>query len=104
MDEFQLTDEAILDIDGIFLYLLHKASEETADRVVTELFKAFYKLADLPNSGHRRADLTSKDVLFYKVFSYLIIYSPRSKPVQILGVLHGKRNVARILRLRSSSM
>jgi len=101
VDEFQLTEDAILDIDAIWLYLLQKESEQTADRIVTEIFKGFYKLADIPNSGHRRADLTSKDVLFYKVFSYLIIYSPRSKPLQILGVLHGKRNVARILRLRS---
>jgi len=39
--------------------------------------------------------------LFYKVFSYLIIYQPGSKPLQILSVLHGRRNVARILRQRS---
>ena len=101
MDEFQLAEEAVLDIDAIFLYLSHKESEETADRIVTEIFKAFYRLGEIPNSGHRRADLTSKNVFFYKVFSYLIIYSPRSKPLRILGVLHGKRNVARILRLRS---
>lgn len=100
MDEFQLTEDAVLDIDAIWLYLLHKETEQIADRIVTEIFKGFYKLADFPNTGHRRADLTSKDVLFYKVFSYLIIYSPRSKPLQILGVLHGKRNVARIMKLR----
>jgi plasmid stabilization system protein ParE len=73
---------------------------ETADRIVTELFKGFYELADIPNSGHRRADLTSRKVLFYRVFSYLVIYQPGSNPLQILGVLHGKRNVARILRQR----
>ena len=101
MDQFQLTEDAVFDIDAIWLYLSQKESEQTADRIVTEIFKSFYKLADIPNSGHRRADLTSKDVLFYKVFSYLIIYSPRSKPLRILGVLHGKRNVARILRRRS---
>jgi plasmid stabilization system protein ParE len=73
---------------------------ETADRIVTELFKSFYKLADIPNSGHRRSDLTSRDVLFYKTFSYRIVYQPESKPLQVLGVLYGKRNVARILRQR----
>lgn len=100
MDQFQLTEDAVFDIDAIWLYLSQKESEQTADRIVTEIFKSFYKLADIPNSGHRRADLTSKDVLFYKVFSYLIIYAPRSEPLRILGVLHGKRNVARILRRR----
>jgi len=47
-----------LDIDAIWLYLLEKEGLETPDRIVTELFKGFYKLADIPNAGHRRADLT----------------------------------------------
>ena len=100
MDPFRLTEDAVVDIDAIWLYLLEKESVETADRIVTELFKGFYKLADIPNIGHRRADLTSKQVLFYRLFSYLVIYEAGSKPLQILGVLHGKRNVSRILRQR----
>ena len=98
MDPFQLTDEAILDIDAIWLYLLERAGVETADRIVTEIFKGFYKLASSPNSGHRPADLTNRSVLFYRVFSYLVIYEAGSNPLQILGVLHGKRNVSRILK------
>ena len=100
MDPFQLAEDAILDIDAIWLYLLEREGLETADRIVTELFKSFYRLATLPNSGHRRSDLTSRDVLFSKMFSYLIVYQPGSTPLQILGILHGKRNVARILRQR----
>jgi plasmid stabilization system protein ParE len=100
LDPFQLTEDAIFDIDAIWLYLLEKEGVETADRIVAELFKGFYRLADIPDSGHRRADLTSRKVLFYRVFSYLVIYEPESAPLQILGVLHGKRNVARILRQR----
>jgi plasmid stabilization system protein ParE len=100
LDPFQLTEHAILDIDAIWLYLLEREGLETADRIVTEFFKNFYKLADIPTTGHRRADLTSRQVLFYRVFSYLVIYEPGSKPLQILGVLHGKRNVSRILRQR----
>lgn len=101
MDPFQLAEDAILDMDTISLYLLEKEGVETADRIVTELFKGFYKLADIPNIGHRRPDLTSTKVLFYRIFSYLVVYEPGSNPLQILGILHGKRNVARILRQRS---
>ena len=100
LDPFQLTEDAILDIDAIWFYLLEKEGVETADRIVTELFKGIYKLADMPNIGHRRADLTSRQVLFYRVFSYLVIYERVSKPLQILGVLHGKRNVSRLLKQR----
>jgi len=51
LDPFQLTEDAILDIDAIWLYLLQREGLETADRIVTELFKGFYRLADLPNKG-----------------------------------------------------
>ena len=59
LDLFQLTEEAIFDIDAIWLYLLGREGLETADRIVAELFKGFDKLAKIPSSGHRRADLTS---------------------------------------------
>ncbi len=69
MDPFQLSEDAILDSDAIWLYLFRKEGLETADRIVTEMFKGFYKLAHIPNSGHRRADLMSCNVLFYRVCS-----------------------------------
>lgn len=100
MEPFQLTEDAILDIDAIWLYLLEREGLETADRIVTEIFKGFYRLAEMPGIGHRRADLTSRSVLFYRILSYVIVYQPGSVPLQILGVLHGKRNVARLLRQR----
>lgn len=100
MEPFQLAEDAILDIDAIWLYLLEREGLETADRIVTEIFKCFYRLAEMPGIGHRRADLTSRSVLFYRILSYLIVYQPGSVPLPILGVLHGKRNVARLLRQR----
>jgi len=90
LDPFQLTEEAILDIDAIWLYLLEKKNLETADRVVTDLFKGFYKLADTPRIGHRRADLTSRRVLFYNVFSYLVIFEPESSPPSDSSVVSAK--------------
>ena len=59
MDSFELTEDAIFDIDAIWLCLLEKEGMETADRIVTELFKGLYKLADTPNSGHPRAAVRS---------------------------------------------
>jgi len=100
LELFQLAEDAILDVDAIWLYLLEREGVEMADRIVAEIFKAFYRLAEMPGIGHRRADLTSQSVLFYRIFSYLIIYQPGSVPSTIIGVLHGKRNVARLLRQR----
>lgn len=73
MDPFQLAAGAIFDIEAAWLFLLEKEGLEPADRIVTDLFKAFYRIADNPTSGHRRADLTGRNVLFSRVFSYLIV-------------------------------
>ncbi len=53
------------------------------------------------HAGHRRSDLTSEDVLFRRIFSYLVIYQRGSDPLQIVAVLNAKRDVARILAQRS---
>jgi toxin ParE1/3/4 len=100
LDPFQLTRDAIFDIDAIWLYLLEREGAETADRIVAELFKGFYKVAEVPGIGHRRADLTGKKVLFHRILSYLVIYQPGGTPLQIFGVLHGKPNVSRLLKQR----
>jgi plasmid stabilization system protein ParE len=100
LDPFQLTEDAVFDMDAIWLYLAEREGVGKADWVVIELFQSLYKLAEIPNSGHRRPDITSRKGLFYRIFSYLVIYEPGSSPLQILGVLHGKRNLSRILRKR----
>jgi antitoxin ParD1/3/4/toxin ParE1/3/4 len=47
--------------------------------------------------GHARADLAEEVVRFWPVFSYLVIYRPDANPIQIVRVLHGKRDVRRLL-------
>ena len=48
MDTFELSLEAIHDIDAIWLYRMERERLLLADHVVTELFKAFARIADLP--------------------------------------------------------
>ena len=57
-------------------------------------------LASAPGIGHWRPDLTSVDVRFFPVYSYLIVYRPGSKPLQVVSILHGARDVQRILAKR----
>ena len=54
-------------------------------------------LASTPGAGHQREDLTDDAVLFWPVFSYLVVYDPSKRPIEIARVLHGKRDVATIL-------
>jgi len=48
--------------------------------------------------GHVREDLTPRSVRFWPLYNYLVVYRPDTKPLQILRVLSGYRDIAKILR------
>jgi plasmid stabilization system protein ParE len=74
------------------------ASLKRHDSGAEAFLSAFLRLADNPGLGHRREDLTPKPYFFYTIHPYLIVYARESDPLPILGVLHGSRDVQRILR------
>jgi antitoxin ParD1/3/4/toxin ParE1/3/4 len=44
-------------------------------------------------------DLTSReDLLFWPVYSYLIVYKPASYPLDIVRILHAARDLTALLR------
>jgi antitoxin ParD1/3/4 len=94
---FRLAPEAREDIKDIWSFIAVD-SIEAAGRVREEIRNNCLRLAQHPRIGHRRDDLTTReDVLFWPVYSYLIIYRPHVRPLEILRVLHGKRDVKRVL-------
>jgi antitoxin ParD1/3/4/toxin ParE1/3/4 len=50
--------------------------------------------------GHRRDDLTSHLVLFWPVGAYLAIYRAQSRPIEIVAVTQGSRDIPSFLRRR----
>jgi len=68
--------------------------------VQSEFYETFGALARMPGQGHRREDLTHTPVLFFPLYSYLIVYQPGVDPIRILTVVHGRRNVKRVLEER----
>ena len=97
MKTFRLTAEAAGDIANIFDSIAQD-SIDAAQRVGAEIYEEMKKLARNPRVGHKRQDLTSRELLFCAVYSYLIIYQPDTKPVNIIAVLHGRRNVKNPLK------
>jgi plasmid stabilization system protein ParE len=92
-----LSPRAARDLADIWWYVKESSSEETADRVETAILKKIEFLAEFPGAGHSRKDLTDKAVKFFSVYSYLIVYRSNESPLQIAAILHGRRNVGRIL-------
>jgi len=99
MKPYLVAPEAEDDLRQIWRYLLEEAGLAIANRIQGELVDAFEGLADVPGKGHKRHDLTSRDVLFFSVYQYMIVYR-RAELVEIVAVLHGKRDVKRLLKAR----
>ena len=57
------------------------------------LFDAFQALGHTPGMGHKREDLTHYPVLFWPVGTYLIIYLADRRPIEIVAVTQGSRDI-----------
>src|SRR5258708_7386337 len=88
MSGYVVSPKADEDIFEIWRYLNERAGIEVANRVEAEIYGAFETLAQNPRLGHKRSDLTSHPVLFFTVYSYMIVYRPGA-PLEIVRVLHG---------------
>jgi plasmid stabilization system protein ParE len=75
-------------------------SVELANRIDDEFHELFGSLALMPGQGHLRKDLTRRAVLFFPLYSFLVVYQPETSPIRILAVVRGKRDVKRLLRDR----
>ena len=102
MNAYILSPQSEVDIFEIWTYLAQETSLDFADQIEAHLFKDFERLAATPGLGHRREDLTKIPVLFYRAFPYEFMIVYRSTvPLEIVAVLHAKRNVEKILKNRS---
>jgi antitoxin ParD1/3/4/toxin ParE1/3/4 len=98
MKAYRLTPKAEGDLFTIWSYIAPD-NLDAADRLEAELFNACQQVADKPDLGHFRRDLTQKPVRFFTVRgTYLIVYDPVSEPLEVLRVLHGARDVGRHLK------
>ena len=94
---YQLTASAQRDVDQITDFIAED-NVDAALRVHEALESAFRHLAEMPEMGHTRADLTVRPVKFWSVYSYLIVYDPARAPLTVVAVLHGARDVENILK------
>ena len=97
---FVLAPQAAADLADIWRYIKKQSSADMADHVESVFRDKFVFLAQTPGAGHHRRNLTAEEVKFFPVYSYLIVYRPATKPLQIVAILHGRRDVEQVLRDR----
>jgi plasmid stabilization system protein ParE len=96
---YEVTTEAQNDLFQIW----RRISEDSAglaDRIDNEFHELFASLAAMPRQGHTRKDLTKRPVLFFPLYSFMVIYQPETRPIRVMAVLRGSRDVKRILKDR----
>lgn len=97
---YVLAPEAALDLVQIWRHLKEQSSIAIANRVEKAIREKIVFLAGNPGAGHWRKNLTDEAVRFFPVYSYLIVYRPDTKPLQVVSILHGRRDVEQILKDR----
>jgi plasmid stabilization system protein ParE len=100
---FQLTPQAIEDLDVIW-WTIAQDNRDAAERVEMEILATCHRLAKHPRMGTKRQDVTILPVRFWTITkfpNYVIVYRPETKPLQVVAVLHGKRDLQEVLEERS---
>jgi plasmid stabilization system protein ParE len=99
VSDYILAPAAVLDLEDIWDYIA-RDKIDAADRWIGKLFDAFETIGRTPSIGHKREDLTSYPVLFWPVGGYLIIYRAEGRPIEIVAVTEGSRDIPSFLRRR----
>ena len=102
MSVYVLTPLAKADIFDIWSYIADD-NEDAADSVERAIYDACAFVAEASMRGHSRPDLTSRSLRFWTLTrypNYSVVYRPEKAPLEIVAVLHGKRNIRRVLKQR----
>jgi plasmid stabilization system protein ParE len=99
---FRLTPQATEDLDAIW-WIIAEDNPAAAERVETEIIGACHRLARHPRIGTKRQDITMLPVRFWtipKFPNYVIVYRPDTVPLQVVAILHARRDLAEVLEKR----
>ncbi len=96
MKRYIVAPEAEQDLDDIKAYITDEAGARVARSVLKQIKDAVDFLSRTPGAGHQREDLTSAPLKFWSVYSYLIIYKAAPRPIEIVRIVHGSRDMGRL--------
>lgn len=94
--DYILSESAEKDLKQIKDYI-SEDSPINAKNFIDKIFEAFAKIADFPQIGHSRLDLTEKELKFWHIKSYLIVYNIDENDINIVRVLNGYMDITNII-------
>jgi plasmid stabilization system protein ParE len=99
---YRFTPRALDDLDEIWTYIAADCID-AANRVESRILEACEGVARHPQLGSKRREITPLPIRFWVVTRYpnfIVVYRPETKPLQIIAVLHGKRDIKRLMEER----
>jgi plasmid stabilization system protein ParE len=97
MNHYIIAPAATRDMEEIFLYIAQD-NPDAAEKLEADFFSAFAMLAEHPNMGNARPEVTEKPFLFWPVRRrYCVIYKT-TNPINILRVVNTYRDLAALLQ------
>ena len=90
---FALTPEAKSDLKEILLDIAED-SPATAERLRTEFYEGLQALGRSPGIGHFHDELLNRKYRFRNFYSYVVVYVWDARPIQVISVVHGARDLA----------
>ena len=97
MARHQLAAEAEAELDEIWFYVASQSGDyEVADHIIDQITERFWLLAQRPHIGRQRDDLRP-GLRSIPVGDYVIIYRLQGMRVYILHVLHGSRDIPKLI-------
>ena len=97
MAKFHLSNEAVEDLDSIWLYTLETWSEDQADIYYHELVKSCQKIANRPTYLDKEYHEIMPGLYGHHIYKHLIFYILVEDGVEIVRILHERMDFARHL-------
>lgn len=97
MNAYILAPAAQRDVEQIADFIAED-SVDAALRFLDKVETTFGKLAEAPEMGSRREEFApGKDLRFWPLYTYLIVYRPSATPLEIARVVSGFRDLTSVL-------
>lgn len=96
MARFHLTRRAFLDLEKIYRYSLENWGEHIAQSYMSELYNAFQKSADRPETGLLRQH-RSHPYLMLPAGKHYAVYEVLGDDIVIVTIIHSKRDIETII-------
>jgi plasmid stabilization system protein ParE len=94
---YVLSEAALSDIHALASFVFEQ-SPDGALKLLDAIESGFMFVAASPGAGRPCPEWGTTGLRLWAVYSYLILYRSDTKPVEVVRVLHGARDVAAVMR------